>query len=107
MSGSRLSPDFETAIGQLLSILAQALQRATPWVPVLDPAAARVRLVQDALRIPVRYELHWRRFGVVPTELAHEAAYAAHALVNPEGDEADRLTFAEVFVRDHVLASER
>lgn len=72
----------------------------------LDAAARRVRVAGARVSIPVRYEIHWRRFQTIATELLRDAAFEASRVNQPELDEADRVVFAEVFVRDRLLSGD-
>lgn len=100
-----LSPEFRQRLDPLLGALAQSLGH-NPYELRLDPAGHRVRLDGEILWIPVRYEVHWRRFHAVPTELVREAAYWAKRLGHGAADEADCEAFAEAFLRDNLLWSE-
>ena len=73
----------------------------------LSREAYAVRVAPPEVFVPVRFEVHWRRFGTVPTDLMRDAALAARRMARPTEDEADRVLFAELFVRDHVLGGGR
>lgn len=86
-----------------LEVLSREL-RLPPLKAVVDASAHRARLREHTLQVPVKYEVHWRRFRTLPLELIREAAYLAKQQQSlPVPDEADCRAFAEVFVRDHVL----
>ena len=100
---AELSPEFRDALAPLLAALGAATGRA-PLRPFLGGEHA-VKLEGDALRVPVRFELHWRRFRTLPTDLLREAAFQARRAQRVPGeDEADWTVFAEAFVRDEVLS---
>lgn len=96
-----LSPEFRSTLRDLFVPLARALQHAEYDVR-LDPAGHRGRLDEDLILVPVRYEVHWRRFRTIPTELVRDVVFEAHRR-SGRGDEADWMVAAEAYVRDHVL----
>lgn len=102
MSG--LSPEFRAELEPLLARLADATGRPG-FEPEADPASHKVRLQDNRILVPIRYEVHWRRFRTMPTELVRDVAYAAWRQKG-EGDEADWQALAESFVRDHLMWSD-
>lgn len=100
-----LSDAFRRRLEPLFAALASELGRR-PFRIRLDATAHAVRLAGDEVQVPVRFEVHWRRFGTVPTDLVRDAAYAA-CRGQPKADEADCQAFAEVFLRDHVLRADQ
>lgn len=100
MSG--LSPAFRDELVPLFDALAAAV-----GLPALEPRMSRdsysVKVAAGQVLVPVRFEVHWRRFEKVPTDLVRDAAYAARRSTMDPFDEADCQTFAQVFLRDHVL----
>jgi hypothetical protein len=94
------TPEFEQALARIFALLGQELWHRD-LVPVLDASAAAPRVQEGRVHVPVRFEVHWRRFQTLPTDLVRDAAYAA---ARQSGrDEADAMVFAEVFLREHVL----
>lgn len=97
-----LSPDFHRELQRLLDELRRVVD-APVLEPRLDDGTHRLRIQAGTVRVPVRYEVHWRRFRTLPTELVRDLAFAVVRWVRPEEDEADAQVFAEAFLRDAVL----
>lgn len=102
MSMSEPDSGFVAALQPLAEALGRELGLGVLRVEV-DAASARVRLDRGVLRVPARFEHHWRSFGALPTDLVRDLASVAHDAAPGSGDEADRVVFVEAFVRDHVL----
>lgn len=96
-----LSPDFQARLDEVFQSLGSALARPA-FRARLEERTHEARLEGDTVAVPVRFEVHWRRFGTVPTDLVRSAAYAA-ARATGRMDDADAQVFAEAFLRDHVL----
>ncbi len=98
-----LSPEFHRELEALVAELVRRLGMPPPRLQA-DAEAHGLRFRADEIRVPVRYEIHWRRFRSLPTELARDLAHAAG---RAQGyDEVDAQAFAETFVRDVVLNRE-
>lgn len=85
-----------------MDALAAALGRSR-FELELDPRAHAVRLREPHVLVPVRYEVHWRRFHTLPTDLVRDAAYLAKRASPDRPDEADCQAFSQWFLREHVL----
>ena len=95
--------ELPAALAPALAALATALHREAFRASVV-PTAYRVRVRGSEIEIPVQYEIHWRRFQTIPTQVVRDIAYLAKREASlPVPDDADCHAFAEVFVRDHVL----
>jgi hypothetical protein len=91
-----------------LAALAANLRLPRFEVEAREPAKS-VDLRGDVLLVPGSMVQHWERFGVMPTTLLRDAAYAARRLraqldgESGAGMEADAHAYAERFLRDFSL----
>lgn len=94
--------EFLEVLVPLLVALERDVGLPAPRVEV-HGSGIRATLVGGTLLVPEGYVRHWRRFGVLPTALIRDAAYAMKRASMPAAPgtspEADAMAYSERFLR--------